>query len=194
MIYKVLTRRIVVFDRPRGRCGAAAWLVDSGENSASLPLLAIMSFLKKITAAASLLVLSLAPLCSWAAGDEPIAISANDQMKFDTTDIAGKTGQKLTIVLTNDGSLPKAAMAHNIVVLQPGTDVPAFVAAASKRGANDYIPGDDQASRMIVHTKLLGPGEDDTISFTPSAPGVYEYVCTFPAHAMAGMRGKITVQ
>ena len=153
-----------------------------------------MSFLRKITAATSLFILLLTLVCSRAAGDEPIAISANDQMKFDTTDIAGKVGQKLTIVLTNDGSLPKAAMAHNIVILQPGTDVTAFIVAASKRAADNYIPGDDQASHMIVHTKLLGPGEDDTISFTPGAPGVYEYICTFPAHAMAGMRGKITVE
>ena len=85
-------------------------------------------------------------------------------------------------------------MAHNIVILKPGTDAEAFVAAASKRAGDDYLPNDDQASHLIVHTKLLGPGEEDTISFTPTAPGVYEYVCTFPGHLAAGMRGKITVQ
>ena len=138
--------------------------------------------------------LSVAPLPSHAASDEPIDISANDQMKFDVTNITGKVGEKLTLMLTNDGSLPKAAMAHNLVILKPGTDVLAFVGAASKRPADGYIPNDDQATHMIVHTKLLGPGEDDTVSFTPTAPGVYEYVCTFPAHAAAGMRGKITVQ
>ena len=47
---------------------------------------------------------------------------------------------------------------------------------------------------MLIHTKLLGPGEEDTISFTPLAPGVYEYVCTFPGHTAAGMRGQITVK
>lgn len=134
------------------------------------------------------------PAFAHAAGDEPIDISATDQMKFDVTDIAGKVGEKVTIMLTNDGSLPKAAMAHNICILKPGTDVTAFVAAASKRAADGYLPDAEQASHMIVHTKLLGPGEDDTISFTPTEPGVYEYVCTFPAHAAAGMRGKITVK
>ena len=138
--------------------------------------------------------LLLVPAVVRAAGDEPIDISATDQMKFDVTDISGKVGQKLTIMLTNDGSLPKAAMAHNIVILKPGTDAMAFVGAASKRAADGYLPGDEQAKSMIVHTRLLGPGEDDTISFTPAEPGVYEYVCTFPAHAAAGMRGKITVK
>ena len=153
-----------------------------------------MSFLPRIAALASALFLSFFPVCAHAAGDAPIAISANDQMKFDSTDLTGKVGQKLTIQLTNDGSLPKAAMAHNIVVLKPGTDAMAFVAAASKHAADGYLPDNDQAGNIIVHTKLLGPGEDDTISFTPTAPGVYEYVCTFPGHAAAGMRGKIVVQ
>ncbi len=141
---------------------------------------------------ASSLAFLLAP--ARAAGDEPIDISATDQMKFDVTDISGKVGQKLTIMLTNDGSLPKAAMAHNLCILKPGTDVMTFVGAASKRAVDDYVPNDEQAANLIVHTKLLGPGEDDTISFTPTAAGVYEYVCTFPAHAAAGMRGKITVK
>ncbi len=115
-------------------------------------------------------------------------------MKFDTTDIAAKVGQKLTIHLTNDGSMPKAAMAHNIVVLKPGTDVAAFVAAAGQHAADDYLPDGAQADHMLIHTKLLGPGEEDTITFTPLVPGVYEYICTYPGHAAAGMRGQITVK
>ena len=155
-----------------------------------------MSFLPRTAAVAFALALGLAfvPVSAHADGDEPIVVSATDQMKFDTTDITGKVGQKLTIKLINDGSMPKTAMAHNIVILKPGTDVTLFVASASKRAADDYVPGDDQADRMIIHTKLLGPGEEDTIAFTPLAPGIYEYVCTFPGHAMAGMRGKIAVQ
>ena len=153
-----------------------------------------MSLLHRIAVFASVLVLSSVPVVAQAAGDAPVAISANDQMKFDVTDITGKVGQKLTISLANDGSMPKLVMAHNIVILKPGTDVNAFVAAASKRAADGYIPDDDQAGYIVVHTKLLGPGEDDTISFTPTAPGVYEYVCTFPGHMGAGMRGRITVQ
>ena len=149
---------------------------------------------RRLAAVVLALVLFWVPVCVHAAGDEPITVSATDQMKFDTTDIAGKVGQRLTIKLTNDGSMPKEKMAHNIVILKPGTDVAAFVASAGKHAADDYLPGDDQADHMLIHTKLLGPGEDDTISFTPLAPGVYEYVCTFPDHATAGMRGRITVQ
>ncbi len=139
---------------------------------------------------------ALVPVGVHAAGDQTVSVSANDQMKFDTTDISAAVGQTIVLTLTNDGSLPKAAMAHNIVVLKPGTDVAAFIAAASAapRAASDYLPDGAQADQILVHTKLLGPGEEDTISFTPSAAGVYEYVCTFPGHTAAGMRGKIIVQ
>ena len=153
-----------------------------------------MIFPHRLAASAAALVLASVPVCARAAGEQPIDVSATDQMKFVTTDIAGKVGQKLTIHLTNDGSMPKATMAHNVVVLKPGTDVEAFVAAAGKRAADDYLPDGEQAGHMLIHTKLLGPGEEDTISFTPLAPGVYEYVCTFPGHAAAGMRGQITVK
>ena len=152
----------------------------------------MLSF-RPFAAVAFALALSLVNSPAQAADDAPITISATDQMKFDTTDITGKVGRKLTVQLTNDGSMPKTAMAHNLVILKPGTDVAAFVASASKYAENDYLPGDDQANRMLIHTKLLGPGDEDTISFTPLAPGVYEYVCTFPGHAAAGMRGQITV-
>ncbi len=152
-----------------------------------------MTFPHRFAAVASALVLASVPVCVRAAGEQPVDVSATDQMKFVTTDIAGKVGQKLTIHLTNDGSMPKATMGHNLVVLKPGTDVDVFLAAA-KRSANDYIPDGEQADHMLIHTKLLGPGEEDTISFTPLAPGVYEYVCTYPDHAAAGMRGRITVK
>ena len=164
--------------------------------SSQSPFLLMPSFFHRIAAVALASVLSFVPVGVRAAGDQAVSISANDQMKFDTTDISGAVGQKITLTLTNDGSLPKAAMAHNLVVLKPGTDVAAFIAAASAsaRAADGYLPNDAQASSIIVHTKLLGPGEEDTVTFTPAAAGVYEYVCTFPGHTAAGMRGKIIVQ
>ena len=44
-------------------------------------------------------------------------------------------------------------------------------------------------------TKLLGPKQTDTITFNaPSEPGEYPYICSFPAHLMAGMKGVLVVQ
>ncbi|HRE82401.1 MAG TPA: plastocyanin/azurin family copper-binding protein, partial [Opitutaceae bacterium] len=48
---------------------------------------------------------------------------------------------------------------------------------------------------VVAHTKLLGPKQSDEITFkVPSEPGDYPYVCSFPAHAMAGMKGVLVVK
>ena len=143
--------------------------------------------------ALGVVALSSALIPAHAADPKKVEISATDQMKYDTTDITVKVGQPLTITLTNNGSLPKAAMAHDLIILRPGTDASAYVEASSKHAAEDYR-APDMADKVLRATKLLGPGESDTITFTPKAAGTFEYVCTFPAHYAAGMKGTITVE
>ena len=138
------------------------------------------------------LVLAFAP-CSQGQTAKVVNIDASDQMKYDVTDIDAAEGQSITITLTNGGSMPKIAMAHNLVVLKPGTDAAAFAVAGLKYPDKSYI-APAQAGNIIASTKLLGPGESDTITFLPPGPGKYQYICTFPAHFQTGMRGVITVK
>jgi len=42
-------------------------------------------------------------------------------------------------------------------------------------------------------TKMLSPGQSDTLRVTVVRKGSYEYLCTVPGHAAAGMRGLIKV-
>ncbi len=140
-----------------------------------------------------MLLLAIAVPAAPAQDERRAAVSASDQMKYDTTDLSVKKGGTLIITLTNNGTLPKAAMAHNLVVLKPGTDTTAFVMAAMSHRADDYLPP-DQSDKVVTATKLLGPGESDTIIFHPTEAGSYPFVCTFPGHAQSGMRGTITVQ
>jgi azurin len=65
--------------------------------------------------------------------------------------------------------------------------------AAMTHQAENYLPP-DQADKVIVSSKLLGPGESDTVTFTAPAAGTYDYICTFPGHALAGMHGTLTVK
>jgi uncharacterized cupredoxin-like copper-binding protein len=47
-----------------------------------------------------------------------------------------------------------------------------------------------------IDTPLLAelkPGERTTVTFTPKAAGTFQYQCTIPGHAPAGMTGTITV-
>lgn len=123
-----------------------------------------------------------------------LELTANDSMKFSLTQFEVKAGQPVKVLLTNMGSMPKAAMGHNLVILQKGTDTRAFVDAAVGAAATNYIPG-SLKGQVIAHTRLLGPKESDELTFTaPSEPGEYPFICSFPAHFVAGMKGTMVVK
>lgn len=125
-------------------------------------------------------------------GTVAVEITADDTMKFSVTEIRARAGDKVRVTLTNLGRMPKQAMGHNWVLLtpMPDADVLALAQGAAAR-APEYIPAD--ATKILAHTKLLGPKEGDTVEFTaPAQPGDYPFVCTFPGHA-AMMRGKLIV-
>jgi azurin len=146
---------------------------------------------QKDQAAASAPAASGAPAATAVASFE---ITANDAMKFNLTRIEVKAGQEVKITLTNIGSIPKAAMAHNLVVLKKGADGKAYCDAAVTAAATDYIPA-ALADQVIAHTKMLGPKQSEELVFkAPAEPGEYPFVCTFPAHYLAGMKGVMVVQ
>lgn len=122
-----------------------------------------------------------------------IEITANDQMKFNLAKIEAKVGETIKVVLKNVGTLPKEAMGHNLVVLKPGTDVAAFAAAAMTARDKEYIP-EALKGQVVAHTALLGPRKSDEITFKVAAAGEYPFICSFPAHSSAGMKGVITVK
>lgn len=123
-----------------------------------------------------------------------LEFTANDSMKFNLTRVEVRAGQQVKVILTNIGSMPKAAMGHNWVLLKKGADGKAFADAAVGAMATDYIPAALEAS-VIAHTKMLGPKQTDEITFTaPSEPGEYPFLCSFPAHYVAGMHGVLVVK
>lgn len=135
-----------------------------------------------------------APAPAAESGVRVIELTGNDQMKYNMTSIDLKVGEEVKITLTNVGQMPKQGMAHNLVVLKPGTDVAAFaIAAAPLAMGKDSVP-EAKKSEVVAHTKMLGPKESDSITLKFSEPGVYEFICTFPGHFQLGMKGTITVQ
>lgn len=129
-----------------------------------------------------------------AAAARVVTIEANDAMKFTVVRIEASPGEELKVVLKNAGTLPKEAMGHNWVLLKKGTDVMTFSTTAMQAKATDYIPA-ALAGQVIAHTKLLGPKQSDEVTFkAPTEPGEYTYICSFPAHAMAGMKGVLVVK
>lgn len=122
-------------------------------------------------------------------------LTANDAMKFSVTRFEAQAGTELKVVLTNLGSMPKAAMGHNWVLLKKGVDGKAFADAAATAAATDYIPPSPLGDQIIAHTKMLGPKQTDEITFkVPTEPGEYVFLCTFPAHYVSGMHGVLVVK
>ncbi|HET8864534.1 MAG TPA: azurin [Gracilimonas sp.] len=120
-----------------------------------------------------------------------ITVESNDRMQFDTSEIKVEAGQTVVLTLKHVGKLPKAAMGHNWVLLTQGTDIQEFGSAASKFANNEYIP--EGTDNVIVHTKLIGGGQETTIEFTAPEAGTYDFICSFPGH-YGMMKGKFIVE
>lgn len=123
-----------------------------------------------------------------------VEMTGNDRMKYNLDAFSVPAGGKVKLTFTNRGKMPKSSMGHNVVFLAADADEKNFVTAAAMARDNDYIPAAQQ-DQILAATKLLGPGESDTIEFTaPNEPGEYIFLCSFPAHLYAGMRGVMTVE
>ncbi len=55
------------------------------------------------------------------------------------------------------------------------------------------FPHNFAIAELNVKTKTIQPGQEDTITFTPSKAGSFEYTCTIDSHAEKGMTGTLTV-
>jgi azurin len=120
-----------------------------------------------------------------------IEIRSNDRMKFNIKKIVVKAGQKVKLTLVHTGRMNKRIMGHNVVILKKGTNLSVFASKAAASRENDFIP--IGATEIIAHTKMIGGGETTTIEFTAPELGVYDYICSFPAH-YAMMKGKFVVE
>ena len=128
-----------------------------------------------------------------AAKGRVIEMTGNDQMQYNVTAIKAKPGEVLTVRLTTIGKIPKFAMAHNFVLLTKGSDPKAFADKAISAKASEYIPA-ELKKQIIANTGMAGPGETVEVTFkAPTAAGKYDYLCSFPGHFAAGMKGVLTV-
>ena len=129
-----------------------------------------------------------------AKGVRTIDLTGGDDMKFNLTKLEAKPGETLHVVLKSTGTIPKVAMGHNFVLLKLGSDVAEFIKASMTAAASEYVPA-DQKAQVVAATKLAGPGETVEVTFkVPAKPGSYPYMCTFPGHYAAGMKGDLVVK
>jgi len=121
-------------------------------------------------------------------GDRTILLGTLPGMKFDTPLLTVAAGSNVRLVFRNSDD-----MLHNFVLCAPGRGeaVGAAALALGLEGpAKSYVP---ESADVLYHTALIQPEASDTIFFTaPTAPGDYEFICSFPGHA-ATMKGILRV-
>lgn len=109
-----------------------------------------------------------------------VTISGDDKMQFDLKEITVNEGQVVELTLKHVGTMAAAAMGHNFVLLSNDISLEDFATEAIQAKATDYIPAGEKA--VIAHTKVIGGGETDVITFTAPAKGSYDFLCSFPGH------------
>lgn len=143
--------------------------------------------LLKNLCAATILALASAPAL---AAECSVDIAGNDQMQFDKKEITvSKSCKQFTVNLKHPGKLARNVMGHNWVLTKQA-DMQGAVNDGMAAGlGNNYVKKDD--ARVIAHTKVIGGGETDSVTFDVSklaAGQDYAYFCSFPGH-FALMKG-----
>ena len=128
-----------------------------------------------------------------AAGNCAPTVESNDNMQFNTKDIqVSKACKEFTITLKHTGTQPKSGMGHNIVISK-AEDMDGVLKDGAAAGADaDYVKAGD--ARIVGHTKLIGGGEETSVTVDPAklADGSYKFYCSFPGHG-ALMNGTVTL-
>ena len=128
-----------------------------------------------------------------AAGNCAVTVESNDNMQFNTKDIqVSKACKEFTITLKHTGTQPKSGMGHNIVISK-AEDMDGILKDGAAAGADaDYVKAGD--ARVVGHTKLIGGGEETSVTVDPAklADGSYKFYCSFPGHG-ALMNGTVTL-
>lgn len=121
-------------------------------------------------------------------------VRGGDTMRFDQTRIEVTAGEAFSIVFINTGRMSKEHMGHNLLILQRDANARAYTTAAAAARDEEYMPA-ALADQVLATTRMLGPGESDRLDLVaPEEPGDYVYVCSFPAHYAAGMKGVLVVK
>ncbi len=103
-----------------------------------------------------------------------------ERMIYDKETIVVQAGKPVEFRFSNTDNMP-----HNFAIVQPGSLEEIGLAAEASAGDADvkerqYVP---KSSKVLIASRLLAPGESQSITFeTPTTPGVYPYVCTYPGH------------
>jgi azurin len=112
-------------------------------------------------------------------------------LKFNTSRIEAKAGEKIIFVFPNDDS---SGMVHNLAIITPGSSQIVMDAAVAMGAAGlkkNFIP---EIPELLASTPQVAKGMKYTLYFAvPDEPGDYHFICTYPGHGLV-MQGIFAVQ
>lgn len=120
-----------------------------------------------------------------------VTLESDDMMNFNLPEIvvaADCTEVKLT--LKHTGTIAANVMGHNWVLSKTADYRPVAIAGGRATLEQAYVPPGD--ARVLAHTRVVGGGESDTITFSTAAlaaGGDYTFFCSYPGH-WGKMKGK----
>jgi uncharacterized cupredoxin-like copper-binding protein len=114
-----------------------------------------------------------------------VDMAVRDNMVFSQSDISVPAGQELAIDFVNTSRLP-----HNIVIVDGDMTVATEVNRDAINQA-DYLP---QHPAVVASLPMIMPNQTGSITWQPSQPGTYLFICTYPGHFDAGMYGTIIIK
>ena len=112
---------------------------------------------------------------------QEVSLTAVD-MAFQPEALEVTAGRPVRLTMVNEGALD-----HDFSILEMPMETMGATAVA--------MPGHDMGA-MTVDPQLhmaVTMGMSNTIEFTPTKPGTYEFFCTVPGHKQAGMVGTMVV-
>ena len=111
---------------------------------------------------------------------ELTVVTGKDFPSFVTEELTVKPGEVVRLTLKNNSS-KKHNHYHNWVLTKPNKAEDMDMAGRKAGPQQDWVP---DSPDVLAHTRLLAPGETDTIVFqAPNEIGDYPYVSTFPGQA-----------
>jgi azurin len=129
-------------------------------------------------------------------GESPqvIEVRTDSSFAFQPGTLTAKRGQLIVVRVYNDIDPATSEMPHNLVVLEPNSDVDAFATAAMSASMDSGFMPQSLAPQVVASSPLIYPGNVHELRFTvPDEPGDYPILCSFPGHCILGMRGVLTV-
>ena len=116
--------------------------------------------------------------------------TTGNEVMFDQLTLKLPFARKIRLRYRNDAPL-NSQIAHNVAIIRPER-VDAVMAVLQE---HDYNLSSVRGSPDILAvTRVVNPGQEDVVDFSPPAPGDYVYICLMPGHGdMLGMRGVLTI-